>query len=337
MRDHVHSIHMATAAAAAAQASENRRAGMTIAEFVQTVFVPEYVENKTPSGRTHFRSILKHIITPERVAEAFSPGLKRSKAKSEAIEGWPYMDSFRLSDVDSAHVQRLMAHARDHGYSPQTVAHIRNVVRAIFELAIEKEFISIANPAKRIPVPQFSYSRAVLTPGQTRELLRVMSYPEKEMTLLALLTDMNIPEICGLQWKMVNISDTWQEADGERIPARTIAVREQWYGGDLNSVRPTRRREVPMPNVLRDAMIRLKNTCEFTAPEDFVFTTQTGRPVNARVIATRKLRALGRHLNIEGLSWQMLHRAHSSLLFELGAHSLAALCAATGAAPKKNS
>jgi site-specific recombinase XerC len=331
--DHVSTVF---AAGIGAQSVEHGRARITVADFVQTVFIPECVEKKAGAGKTHFRSILKHIVTPERVEAAFSPAPMRPKAKWKTVDRWPYMDNLKLSEVEAAHVQHLMTQARDHGYSPQTVAHIRNVVRAIFELAMEKQYLVLANPARRIPVPQFSPGKGgVLSPSQTRELLRMMSYPEREMTLLVLLTDMNIPEICGLQWKMANIGDTWHDADGELIAARTLAIREQWCGGDLNSVRPTRRREVPMPNVLLHALVRLKNSSQFTAPEDFVFAAETGKPVNARVIATRKLRDLGKRLNIEGLSWQMLHRAHSSLMFELGPHSLAALCGETDAASKK--
>ena len=64
---------------------------------------------------------------------------------------------------------------------------------------------------------------------------------------MAILTGMNVAEICGLQWKHVNLSPSEQYADGEVIPSRTIAVRKQWYRGELNSVKIGRTRNVSDP------------------------------------------------------------------------------------------
>ena len=47
-----------------------------------------------------------------------------------------------------------------------------------------------------------------------KAVLERMRYPEKEMTLLAIVTGMNVAEICGLQWKHVNLSALGR--DGER-------------------------------------------------------------------------------------------------------------------------
>ena len=37
---------------------------MTVALFVESKFVPEHVQYKTPAGQTHYQAILKHVITP---------------------------------------------------------------------------------------------------------------------------------------------------------------------------------------------------------------------------------------------------------------------------------
>jgi hypothetical protein len=44
---------------------------MTIADFVEKMFVPEHVAIKGLAGRTHYRAILKHVLTPEEVQRVF--------------------------------------------------------------------------------------------------------------------------------------------------------------------------------------------------------------------------------------------------------------------------
>ena len=88
----------------------------------------------------------------------------------------------------------------------------------------------------------------MLSLPQLKAVLELMRYPEREMTLLAILTGMNVAEICGLQWKHVNLFLSEPVADGEFIPSRTIAVRKQWYRGELNSVKIGRtQRMCPSP------------------------------------------------------------------------------------------
>ena len=71
----------------------------------------------------------------------------------------------------------------------------------------------------------------VLTLSQAKQVLAVLRYPEKELALIAILTGMKAPEICGLQWKHVNLTDTWLGADGQPIPPKTIRVQKQWCRG----------------------------------------------------------------------------------------------------------
>src|ERR1700682_6428416 len=86
-----------------------------------------------------------------------------------------------------------------------------------------------------------------LTLAQVKEVLGVMQYPEKEMTLIAILTRMNVAEICGLQWKRINLTDAWSHTDGGPIPPKTIAVREQWCRGELGGLKESRNRNLAIP------------------------------------------------------------------------------------------
>jgi len=139
------------------------------------------------------------------------------------------------------------------------------------------------------------------------------------MTLIAILTIMNMAEICGLQWKRVNLTDAWSNTDGEPIPPRTIAVRQQWYGGEFGSVnKKSRNRNLPIPEPLIPVLLGLSQRAKFTGPEDFVLVSQAGAPINEKNIAVCRLKPIGRDLQMPWLSWHVFRRTHTTLVYEFG-------------------
>ena len=153
-----------------------------------------------------------------------------------------------------------------------------------------------------------------LTLTQVKQVLGVMRYPEREMALISILTSMNVAEICGLQWKYVNLTDTWSNQDGEPIPPRTIAVRQEWYLGELGSVNgKSRHRNLPIPIALLPILSELKLRPNFTAPDDFVLVSRAGTPINETNIAARRLKPIGKALEMPWLTWQVFRRTHTAL------------------------
>jgi integrase len=138
------------------------------------------------------------------------------------------------------------------------------------------------------------------------------------MTLLAIATGMNVAEICGLQWKHVNLSALEVDGTGERIPARTIAVRKQWYRGELNSVKIGRTRNVSIPELIFPVLTSLSHRARFTRPEDFVLVSEAGTPVNETNIASRRLKGVGNELGMPWLSWHVFRRTRKDYLERLG-------------------
>ena len=303
---------------------------MTIADFVESRFVPEHVASKSLSGRTHYHAILKHVLTPEEVDRVFQVDADKSKAKLKAVPNWPYLNNVRLCDTRPDDVQRLMSAALARGYSTQTVKHIRNVVGAIFAHAKKDRCFMGDNPASLVELPAMIRKEAhALTLAQTNEVLGVMRYPEKEMTLIAILTSMNMAEICGLQWKCMNLTEAWSNAFGEPIPPKTIAVRKQWFGGELRSVeKKSRQRNLPIPEPLLPILLGMSRRAEFTGPDDFVLVSRAGTPVNESNIAARRLKPIGKDLQMPWLSWHVLRRTHTTLAYELGNTYLASRAAA---------
>ena len=293
---------------------------MTLAEFVEKKFVPEYVTSKGYSGRMHYQSMLKHVLQPEEVDRVFHVEPRRPKVRLRSLAGWPYLGHVPLRDMRPEYLQHLTAAALSRGYSRQTVMHIRNVVSTIFSYAQLEMYYDGENPASSVKLPKVTRSQTPpLTVSDVNRLLSLMRYPEKEMTLLAVLTGMTVAEICGLQWKRVNLSQTETvNADGEAVPPMTILVREEWMRGQLGGVSKRRLGNLPIPKALLPVFQRLSRSRKFTGLNDYVLTSRNGSPVNQTNVLTRRLKPIGMELNISGLSWHMIRRIHKELVAEFG-------------------
>ena len=301
--------------------TQANRALITIAEFVGTRFLPEFVAAKTLAGRAHYHSILKHVLSPEELGRIIAISPANGNGMIVPRVGWPYLGNLRLRDVRSHHVQQLLAAASASGYSPQTVRHIRSVVSALFSFAKQELVFMGTNPARSAKTPEIVRKSApLLTLAQMEQIIRAMRYPEKEIALFALLADMNVAEICGLQWKYVNLSNESHILEEDSIPPRTIAVRKQSYRSEFGPVVGTRKRFIPIPELLHSILQQLKHRKTLTAPDDFVLASRTGTPIYPDNIAARRLKWIGTTLEIPWLSWHVFHRTRMKLMAEFGRH-----------------
>ena len=292
---------------------------MTVAQFVAARFLPDHVAIKTSPGRRHYQAILKHVLTPEEVETIFgAPADGTRSSKLHPKSDWPYMSSVKLNEANPEHVQRLIAAAVDGGYSSQTIRHIRNVVGAVFSHALRTRHFAGDNPASLVTLPSMKRREShALSLDQTLKVLELMQYPEREVTLFAILTSMNIAEICGLQWKYVNLTEHHLSREGQSIPPRSIVVRNQWYRGELCTVPAGRRKSIPIPQLLFSVLHTLSRT-KSSGWNDFVLSTKSGRPINQINLAARRLKNIGRELEMPWISWQVLRRTRGVLAYEFG-------------------
>ena len=293
---------------------------MAFSDFAKDWFIPEFAAAKRASGRTHFRAILKHVLPPETVDAAFGIAARPNQGTLSTVSDWPYLDRVQLSEVTPEMIRNLALTAVTRGYSIQTATHIRNVIRAVFSYALQTGCYAGQNPAALVRLPALPRPhRRALTLEQLQLLVRAMRHPEKELALFTLLTEMSVVEICGLQWKFINLASVSMWADGEFIPPKTIAVRYQHYRGEFSAIAGNRRRFVRVPETIGSLIGYLKNTRrQFTRPQDFVLAARNGSPVNAENIAVRRLKSLEKSLQIPCLSWAALKRTRSALRSEFG-------------------
>lgn len=229
------------------------------------------------------------------------------------------MDNVRLCDLKPDHVRRIISAALDRGYSVQTVKHVRNVIGTIISHATKRRSFSGDNPAFQVPLPKMiRKAETNLTLAQTRQLLGVMRYPEREMALIAMFTGLNMLEICGLQWKHVNLTASPVHVDGNLVPPRSIAVKKQWNRVDLDNVRENRSRDVAVSQLLLSLLTELKQKQAYAGPNNFVLVTRAGTAFWPSTILQNRLKPLGRELGMPWLSWHLFTKAHKTIMSESG-------------------
>ena len=292
---------------------------ITMGDFVQHKFVPGYVATKKSAGQTHFRAILKYVLSPELVAQAFGLDVGAPRSPRRENSGVLYLDSYLLTDITPDVIQNLMSSYLNLGYSAQTVTHIRNLLRTIFVYAADAGCHTGANPATLVTSPNIIRHQVnSLTLPQLVHALQLMQYPEREIAICALLTGLNVTEICGLQWKYVNLSVGGRPVDGEWLPPRTIAVRTQSYRGVVGQVNSRRKRLIQVCALLNIMLRDLLRRHRFTAAEDFVLSSRSGTPINPDNIALRRLKRIGIALGMPWLSWKVFRQTRTNLVAQFG-------------------
>ena len=291
--------------------------GTTFEVFVEMNFIPQHVERKSFAGRTHYRSILKHILRPETVDRLFEESLADVKTRMKAVPDWPYLDGIRLCELTRYHVRDLIGAASTQGYSTQTAKHIKNVLGMIITYAKREGFFVGDNPVIGISLPPVSRKRThALTIVQAKAMLGMMQSPEREIALITMTTGLSISEICGLQWKHVNLNKLPLNCDGELIPPGSILVKQHRSPEGIVNLSPKRVRVVDVSEPLSNTILLLKREPISSNLNSYVFATPSGRPLCPANVRARRLEPIGRKMEMPWISWPVIKRAHIALLSE---------------------
>jgi integrase len=290
---------------------------MTIREFVERKFLPEHVANLKIAGRTHYAQQLPFVldgVPDEKGARGGKTIYKPGEEPPPVLRKFG-IGEMRLRDVQREDLQRLVGTMRLRGYSTQSARHVRTVASAIFTHAQKEGWFSERNPVQFVELPEMVRATPhALSFQQIADLLPILPEIVRLMVFLAVMTSMNIAEICGLRWKRLNLTDEPNIMDAELLPPLHAGVREQWYLGEWGSVKAkSRRRNVPLPRWAVERLIALGQRERFVGPEDPVFAGSSGKPLCANAIVQRHLKPAGAKLGIPWLSWHDLRRTFATL------------------------
>jgi integrase len=286
-------------------------------EFIENCFIPNHVALKTQAGRTHYHAILKHVLRPETVDRLLLSYGRISRSRLKSIPGWPYLDETRLCNIGPDHVRRLTSLASNHGYSPQTVKHIKNVVSAIISHAKKERVLSGDNPIAEVRLPPIARKAShPISLVDARAIFRMMGYPERQIALIMFNSDMNVSEVCGLQWSQINLTSRNVSFGGIIIPPRSIFIKYQRSVSGIVPVTSDRVRTIEMSPLLTDVINTLKRQQKGRVSGDFLFSNSSGSSVSPTSILASKLKPIGRQFGIN-FSWRTLKEVHDAFLQDL--------------------
>jgi integrase len=268
---------------------------MTVEDFIETKFMTQVVEKRKKSGRAHYDYILRRFILPT-------------------------IGQRRLCDVDVDAVEAVLAGIRAINLSWQTAKHAQNVISRIFRLARKLKLYHDENPAHDVepgekPVIK---KRSGYTWAQASIVLGKLTNPAYLMAKVSIVTSLGPAEMCGLRLANCNFTGGIKETEDGVLGPYCLGIRENWYRGERGSLKTGKRcRNVPItPELAVELETYVAGRDKFTGPDDPLFSSRNGTPLDGHNIANRIFLPLAAKLGFP-VTWYGFRRAHSTFAGQL--------------------
>lgn len=250
-------------------------ATITLADFWESYFEPEILPTlKYSTCRLYQILSEKHLL----------PALGRQK----------------LCDVGRIHIQRFIGQKQRQGYSPQTLAHFRNLLSKIFGTAQRWGWME-SNPAQDIDLPPMECRRPkrLLTPDEISKLAYALAEPVRTIFLMGALTGLRIGELLALEVEDVDFTRA------------TVSVRRDVYRGHVGTPKtPGSERQVPLASSLVPV---LRNWLRIRpSGSAWLFPSAAGTPLRDRNLMRRHLWPVCKSLGISRFGWHSLRHTFST-------------------------
>lgn len=278
------------------QIAQQPRALMTVGEFWDKHYKPAALMKLKKTTREQYFSLYSRWIAP-------------------------LISRKRLATLEPGDVEIVIARSIEGGMSPATARHIRKVISAIYTKAKKLRIASGDNPATLadFPEPRPVREKIALSVSQMSSVLEMLKEPVRTMALTAVITSMNVSELCGLRWKHINLTKDWATVDGEGLPPLTVAVRQHFSRGEVGTLKTgNRKRDVPLPEPLVTALAKLKSRPRFGGPDDVVFCSRSGAPISENNTRKRIFGPIAKAIGIARLSWHVFRYSHATFTESIG-------------------
>lgn len=241
---------------------------ITLQQFVTARFMPDHVEMTLKAGgKDHYAYCLGHIL--------------------------PKLGDWRMRDITNLALQDFLNSKRG-SLSPQTIAHLKNALSAIFRHAKRCAVWAGDLPTDGLLVPRIeSPEKQVLTHEQALRLVGCLHGQYSTLAALMLSTGLRIGEAAGLTWKridfavgIITIQESWSREHGYQSPKTKRGIRR-----------------VPLPPALTAALRASQGDAGPDAP---VFITQNGNPIDKRTTASKILKPAAKRAGVPWVSWHTL-------------------------------
>jgi integrase len=261
---------------------------ITFEAFIAQKFLPEYVELLKHAGKEHYKYCIKKML--------------------------PYLGSLRLRDIQPSDVRKMVSKMEQKPYSQKTISHVKTAVVTIINFAKEEKYFSGDNPGERVRLPEVHVpERLAYSFAQAQAVIEALPSPVREMVFLSMTTSLNVAELCGLRRMRLNLTDSAIFSAGEAIPPYSALVRENYYRNRWGTVKSKkRRRTVGLPDFVVETLQQLLAAAKFDKPNDPVFTSRNGTPIDAHNTNSRIFKKVSAQLGIP-VTWHIFR--HSAATF----------------------
>jgi integrase len=248
------------------------------------------------SGRKAARAVLEQRIreatttnletselTFREFVEAYwKPSLDRKGLKLSTRESYesalerhilPVFGDYRIKDIAPLHVEGFSQSKSESGLSGKTVRNLLLVLQGIFSLALDNDLIS-KSPIRKSHKPVYRQrEKPVWSPEQVKAILQAASVEHRAFFCCAGLTGPRLGELLGLQWKHIDLA------------GRKLRIEQSLWHGQLVSPKTQGSvRTIYFGDTLAKALTEHYERTGHKGPEDFVFCSKTGSPLNPDVL-----------------------------------------------------
>lgn len=284
---------------------------MTVEEFYRQKFKPKYLMVACSPGRQeHFETLMdKHIlpVIGKLTLREVNTEVVHNLLASMAASTWTRMIKLDAETKVKSEPRR---------YSTQTVTHVKNAISALFRFARSMEHFHGQLPTEDVHVgkrhgPIRRTKRRPLTRDQVRDLLERLDSPYREMVLMVSTMGLRIGELCGLRWRDIDFK---------------CAVMEVTDGYDpKHGYKPTKTAEsdriMPIPASLLPRLKLINDASKWKGPDDPVFVSKKGTPINRRNAQMRHIGKVGKEMGLTGVCFHSLRHSLGSMAHAAGADS----------------
>ncbi len=259
-----------------------------------------------PQSTMLFKKFVEEVWKPS-VLNLQKPGSVRYYGIQLKCHVVPKFGERRLCEITRADVQSFAAEKRQQGFSGSSIHGMRTTLSKVFQAAVDWGYLEL-NAARgiRIGNREPEGERLYLTASETTKLIASLDEPVRTIVLVAVLTGLRISELLALRWKHVDFL------------RMALQIRQTVSEGKFGTPKTkSSRREIPMSEPVRQALLAQKNRCRQTGPDDLIFVSRNQTALNPKNLLRRVLRPACVALELPLVSWHSFRHTHGTLLGEV--------------------